>query len=97
MVISRKAMTRIEGLRAEFENAEDYDFALRLTDHPATIRHIPSVLYHARLLPENAGLGESHAAGRRALEDSTRRRSWTAKVEDGASPSRYHLRSRNRW
>ena len=92
MVVSREAMNRVGGHRDGFESAEDYDLALRLTDHPAAIRHIPSVLYHARFQPEHAGLRESHAAGRRALEDTIRRRNWMATVEDAASPGRYRIR-----
>jgi GT2 family glycosyltransferase len=92
MVLSREAMIRVGGLRDGFESAEDYDLALRLTDHPATIRHIPSVLYHARIQKEDGGERARHAAGRRALEDTIHRRNWMAKVEDGASPGRYRLR-----
>jgi len=92
MVVSREAMTRVGGLREDYENAEDYDLVLRLTDHPATIRHIPSVLYHARTQPEPAGLRERHAAGRRALEDTIHRRNWTARIEDAASRGRYRVR-----
>lgn len=92
MVLSREAMNRTGGFRDGFENAEDYDLALRLSDHPSIIRHIPSVLYHARMQSEQAGLPERHAAGRRALEDTIRRRNWSASVEDGPSPNRYHIR-----
>jgi len=92
MVLSREAMTRAGGLRDGFEGAEDYDLALRLTDHPVTVRHIPSVLYHARMQLEPTGRPENHAADRRALEDAIRRRNWMATVEDAASPGRYRLR-----
>jgi GT2 family glycosyltransferase len=92
MVLSREAMNRIGGFRDGFENAEDYDLALRLTDHPAIVRHIPSVLYHARRQPERSGPPDTHTAGRRALEDTIRRRNWMATVEDAPSSNRYRLR-----
>ncbi|HEX3745611.1 MAG TPA: glycosyltransferase [Bryobacteraceae bacterium] len=92
MVLSREALTRIGGFRDGFENARYYDLVLRLTDHPAKIRHIPSVLYHARTQTERASPQERHAAGRRALEDTIHRRNWTASVEDAAAPGIYHLR-----
>jgi O-antigen biosynthesis protein len=92
MVVSREAMARAGGMRGGFQNAEDYDLTLRLTDHPAKIRYIPSVLYHARMPMGDAGSRERHAAGRRALEDTIHRRGWTAKVEDAASPGRYRFR-----
>jgi GT2 family glycosyltransferase len=92
MVLSRDAMNRAGGFRDDFAPAEDYDLALRLSDHPSIVRHIPSVLYHARMLSQEAGLPVTHAAGRRALEDTVHRRNWKASVEDGPSPNRYHIR-----
>jgi O-antigen biosynthesis protein len=92
VVLSRDAMNRTGGLRDGFENADPYDLALRLSDQPSIIRHIPSVLYHARTRSEGTGLPERHAAGRRALEDTMRRRNWSASVEDGPLPNRYHIR-----
>lgn len=92
LVLSREALNRAGGFRDGFENAEDYDLALRLSDHPSVVRHIPSVLYHARMPSDRTGPPESHAAGRRALEDTIRRRDWGALVEDGPSPNRYRIR-----
>jgi GT2 family glycosyltransferase len=92
MVLSRDALNRAGAFRDGFAPAEDYDLALRLSDHPSVVRHIPSVLYHARMQSELAGLPEKHAAGRRALEDAIRRRNWKASVEDGPSLNRYHIR-----
>ena len=48
MVVSRDAMNRAGSLGDGFEGIAEYDLALRIADQPATIRHIPSVLYHAR-------------------------------------------------
>jgi GT2 family glycosyltransferase len=95
MVLSRDAMNRTGGFRDGFEGAEDYDLALRVSDHPSIIRHIPSVLYHARKPSEQAAPSESHTAGRRALEDAIQRRNWSASVEDGTSPNRYRIRWQN--
>ena len=92
MVLSREAMNRVGGLRDGFENAEEYDLALRLSDHPSIIHHIPSVLYHARMQSERTGPPERHAARRHALEDTIKRRNWSARVEDGPLPDRYRVR-----
>ena len=98
MVLSREALERSGGVRPGFDGAEDYDLVLRLADHPAAVRHIPLVLYHGRAPTEPAAGGPSssrpdtYATGRLAVEDTVRRRSWNAKVEDGPVPGSYRIR-----
>lgn len=89
MVYSREALDRTGSARSGFEGAEDYDLALRLSDGPAKIVHVPQVLYHARMRAEPAA---TSAAARRALEDALRRRNCSATVEAGSSPGRYRIR-----
>lgn len=48
----RSLFNELGGLRTGFEGAQDYDFALRLTERTDRIYHIPRVLYHWR---ETAG------------------------------------------
>lgn len=91
LVVSQAAMARAGEFRPEFPGAEDYDLALRITDQPAVVRHIPRVLYHRRMRAEP---DEAHAAGKAALEDTVRRRGWNASVEDGGLPGQYRLRWR---
>ncbi len=90
MVVSREAVNRAGGLREGFENAGDYDLALRVTDHGPIVRHIPVVLYHARM--QYPAPPDAYAGGRRALEDTVRRRNWMARVEDAPSPGHYRFR-----
>lgn len=97
LVVSKQSMEATGGLRSEFDGAQDYDLALRVTDRVAgVVRHIPQVLYHWR---RHAGSTSTrteakpytHAAGRRALEDTLQRRQWSATVEDGLGPNLYNL------
>ena len=97
LVVSRKSMEATERLRTEFDGAQDYDLALRVTERAAVVRHIPQVLYHWR---RHAGSTSArveakpytHDAGRRALEAAIQRRKWSATVEDGPGPNLYSLR-----
>jgi GT2 family glycosyltransferase len=96
LVVSRKSMEVAGGLRPGFDGAQDYDLALRVTEGAAVVRHIPQVLYHwRRHAGSTAARAEAkpytHAAGRRALEDTVQRRSWRASVEDGPGPNMYSL------
>ena len=96
LVVSRKSMEVVQGLRPDFDGAQDYDLALRVTEGAAVVRHIPHVLYHWR---KHAGSTAAHveakpythAAGRRALEATVQRRKWSASVEDGPGPNMYSL------
>lgn len=96
LVVSRRSMEATGGLRTEFDGAQDYDLALRVTEGAAVVRYIPQVLYHWR---RHAGSTSArveakpytHAAGRRALEAAIQRRKWSATVEDGPGPNLYSL------
>ncbi|MBB4287819.1 glycosyltransferase family 2 protein [Roseospira goensis] len=52
--VYRTALVRdLGGFRSAFDGAQDYDLALRVSEHttPERIRHIPRVLYHWRAAP----------------------------------------------
>lgn len=51
VVMRRELMSRLGGLRAGFEGAQDHDFLLRATESiaPEEIFHLPRVLYHWRV------------------------------------------------
>ena len=96
LVVSRKSMEAAGELRSDFDGAQDYDLALRVTEGAAVVRHIPQVLYHwRRHAGSTAARAEAkpytHAAGRLALEDAVQRRNWRASVEDGPGPNMYSL------
>ncbi len=97
LVARREALDRVGWLRSEYDGSQDYDLALRLTDGPAAVRHIPSVLYHWRkhkgsTAADTNAKPYTHVAGQRALEDAVLRRGWNASVEDGPLPNSYRVR-----
>jgi len=97
LVARRQALDRVGWLRPEYDGSQDYDLALRLTDGPVTVRHIPAVLYHWRKHRDSTAANTSakpytHARGKRALEDTVQRRGWNASVEDGPLPNSYRVR-----
>lgn len=104
-IYRRMRVLDLEGYRAGYEGAEDYDLTLRyLRDLPATsIRHIPKILIHSRILNESNTLttlplqGEgrgkiavSHQSGKRALATYFERSGVT--VDDGISPCLYRIK-----
>ena len=48
MVVKRELISRVRGLRSEFDGAEDYDLVLRLSKDAGKVCHVPRVLYHRR-------------------------------------------------
>lgn len=97
LVVSRKRLDEIGWLRSECDGAQDYDAVLRITDQPAVVLHVPRILYHWRQHPASTAASHSakkytHNAGRRALEDTIRRRGWDAEVKDGADANTYRVR-----
>jgi len=67
VVYRRGRMAELGGFRREFDASRDYDLALRVIEcaPPATIRHVPWVLYHA-------GPGAASSAGGAANAERTR-------------------------
>ncbi|WP_246684991.1 glycosyltransferase family 2 protein [Methylobacterium sp. WL69] len=71
-------VARIGGFRDECNGAQDYDFALRYTEHVRNVRHVPKVLYHWRAIPGSTAQTMDNkdyviAAAVRGLEDRARR------------------------
>lgn len=96
VVASRALMDEIGGFRSEYDGAQDYDLALRLTDQPVAVAHIRHILYHWRQHGESIAQRPdakpwANDSGRRAVEDMIRRRRWDAKVEQAEVPTRYHV------
>jgi glycosyltransferase involved in cell wall biosynthesis len=87
-VYKRDLVVAVDGLRAGFEGAQDYDLALRCMERisDGRIHHIPHVLYHWRVLPGSTALSTDEKpyamlAGERALREHLRRCSMAATVE----------------
>ncbi len=97
LVVRRSLFAELGGFRAGFEESQDYDFALRATEHARQILHLPLVLYHSLATQgSNAASAAdgpaSFAAGLLAVDDALLRRGsrgravqpgWAARSEFG--------------
>ncbi|MGX2039215.1 glycosyltransferase [Methylocaldum sp. MU1018] len=82
-------LRRLGGLRIGFEGAQDYDMVLRFVDSvaPSTIRHIPRILYHWRIIPGSTAIDIDQKryaieSGRRAIAEHLARQGLTGTVLD---------------
>ena len=98
-VLRRSAVNEVGGFRPEFEGAQDWDLALRVTEQSRSVVHVPKVLYHWRTLPTStAGNGEAakpyaYEAGTRAIQAHCDRVHFPARVShDEERSGVYHLR-----
>ncbi len=72
--VYRTALVReIGGFRPEFDLAQDYDLAFRVSTKARAIVHVPDVLYHWRILPTSTAAGadakpSAELAARRAVQ-----------------------------
>jgi GT2 family glycosyltransferase len=99
--IYRKTLAQeIGGFRQGFEGAQDYDFALRLTEQTGNIFHLPGVLYHwrrvggstAKEYGTTAGGKAATAASLRALDRALERRKLGGTAENGLFDGSYRIR-----
>lgn len=79
LTVRRSLFLDIGGFRAAFDGAQDFDFALRASEHARHVGHIPKVLYHWRAAPGSTASSAdakplSFEAGRRAVEEALVRR-----------------------
>ncbi len=84
-VVRNSLFHAVGGCRKGYEGAQDYDFALRVTEKTDKIAHIPEVLYHWRAAPNSTALSsdtkpKSLERGRKAVEDAIKRRGLPAKA-----------------
>jgi GT2 family glycosyltransferase len=87
----------LSGFRSDYDGSQDYDLALRLTEKPAVVRHIPHMLYHWRQHAESTALHASakpftQSAGLRALSEVIHRQDPQATVEPGPLANTYRVR-----
>lgn len=97
LVVARQLVDRVGWFRSFCDGSQDYDLMLRVCEQARKIRHVRRVLYHWRQHSRSASLSTrakpyTHAAGRRALEDSLLRRGVDGKVEDGPLLNMYYVR-----
>ncbi len=92
--IRKKIIDKVGGFRSEYDGSQDYDLFLRVADVTNNIYHVPKVLYHWRQTSTSTAgyLGNksyAYIAGKRALEDTFKRRSICAEVYDNPKVSTY--------
>ena len=89
----------LDGFRKEFDLSQDYDFALRATEHARAILHVPHVLYHWREHPASGSTGGKPGARRTnlaALAEAMRRRNLPAEIIEYPTANRARLKI-ERW
>ena len=93
-VLRKSLVDKLGGFRREYDGSQDYDLFLRVVESTKEIYHIEKVLYHWRqTATSTAGyLGNksyAYLAGKRALEDSLKRRKIKGEVIDNPRVSTY--------
>ena len=92
--IRKELVDKVGGFRSEYDGSQDYDLFLRIEHITRKIYHIPKILYHWRQTnTSTAGyLGNksyAYLAGKKALEDTFKRRKIKAEVYDNPRVSTY--------
>lgn len=85
----------IGGFRKDYDLSQDYDFALRATEHARSVHHIPQVLYHWREHPASGSTGGKPGARQTnlaALADAMRRRNLPADILEYPTANRARLK-----
>ena len=96
--VYRTALVRqLGGFRSEFDQAQDFDLALRVVAGSGRVRHLPGVLYHWRMLPTSTATSAAakpmaHDAARRALEAHLAHTGQAGRVEPGAMQGLFRVR-----
>jgi glycosyltransferase involved in cell wall biosynthesis len=98
-VLRRSLVEEIGRFREGFDGSQDHDLILRITEKARTIHHVPTVLYHWRILPTSAAASSEAKpyaveAGRRAVQEHCDRVGIDAVVENTQYPGNYCVRRR---
>lgn len=93
-VLRKSLVDKLGGFRKEYDGSQDYDLFLRVVEKTNQIHHIEKILYHWRqTATSTAGyLGNksyAYQAGKRALEDSLKRRKIKGEVLENPRVSTY--------
>jgi GT2 family glycosyltransferase len=95
LVLKRDLFERVGGFREGFDGSQDYDLALRVSEHARHIVHIPKILYHWRRLATSfstASLSVAIEAGRKAIADHLSRTGIEGIVLMGETTGTYQVR-----
>lgn len=92
--IRKSIVDTLGGFRSEYDGSQDYDLFLRVEDITTNIYHVSKILYHWRQTKTSTAgyLGNksyAYLAGKKALEDTFKRRKIEAEVYDNPKVSTY--------
>ena len=95
-VIEKKLIDKVQGFTLGLEGSQDHDLFLKVLEHTNKVYHIPKVLYHWRKIPGSTAAvysDKSYAqeAGRKAIENTMKRRNINVLVENGKYPGTYKV------
>ena len=98
LVVRRRLIEQVGGLRVGFEGSQDYDLMLRVVEHTDKIRRIPKILYHWRSHPQSTASATEQKptaslAGYKALAEHLERIGEDATVIE-ICPGRYRIQYR---
>jgi GT2 family glycosyltransferase len=88
--VYRRALVEAVGrFRSEFDFAQDYDLALRVSARARDVVHVPDILYHWRITPQSTAGGAeakptAELAARRAVQASIEAEGLSGRVLDSA-------------
>lgn len=93
-VLRKKIVNEVGGFRKEYDGSQDYDLFMRVLDKTDRVYHVDKVLYHWRQTPESTAgyLGSknyAYEAGKRALEDTLKRRNVNGEILENPRFSGY--------
>lgn len=95
-VIRSSVLDKVGGFRAGFDGSQDYDLVLRVTEVARRIEHIPTVLYHWRVVPGSTS-GDPDAkpyayiAAQNAIQEHLDRLGIVGTVHQGVSQGLYRI------
>ncbi len=95
--IRKSLVDKLGGFRSDYDGSQDYDLFLRVTDVTNNIYHVDKILYHWRQTKTSTAgyLGNksyAYIAGKRALEDTLKRRKIKGTVYDNPKVSTYLIK-----
>jgi len=99
LVVRRRLLDELGGLREGFDGAQDYDLLLRLSERTDRIAHVPAPLYSWRKVAGSTSADihakpAAHRTSKRALDDAITRRGLDAERDEGLQPTWHRLRYR---